>query len=67
MADFSQAMRGDTKCFDVVATLESGCWILFVSCAIYLIMGSVLMRFCNRILEKEDRSDSGVSTDSVIN
>jgi len=50
-----QAMENDTKCFDVVANLKGGCWLLFVSCSIYLIVGNVVMIYCHKIVERSNK------------
>jgi len=42
----------EDKCFDVVANLSSGCWILFVACVIYLITGNFVMRICHSTVEQ---------------
>ncbi|KAL6071759.1 Paraquat-inducible protein A [Balamuthia mandrillaris] len=48
-------LPGMDKCYDVVATLQWGCWILFTACVIYWIAGYLVMQLCHKILE--ERSD----------
>jgi len=53
---FINLLSGDDRCFDVVATLDKGCWILFAACGIYLIVATVVMKTCYQALhEKEDK------------
>ncbi len=47
---FSKYMNGDPKCFDLVATLDTGCWVLFTACIIYIIVGNLVMKKCHRTL-----------------
>jgi len=49
---FSDIMKGDFECFDVVATLSSGCWILFGACILYLFTAIVIMKTCHSALDK---------------
>jgi len=65
---FNQELNGDAKCFDVVATLDQGCWLLFTSCIIYIMVGLVVQLTCHKALKEregmlaldvdEDTSDS---------
>ena len=48
---FNAELNGDTKCFDVIATLESGCWILFSACIIYFGVASFVMRMCHKAIK----------------
>ena len=32
----SEMLHGSDKCFDVVATLDRGCWVLFAGCLVYV-------------------------------
>ena len=48
----SPELNGDAKCFDVVATLENGCWVLFAACFMQLLVGSVVRRTCHSMLEQ---------------
>eukprot|EP01111_Echinosteliopsis_oligospora_P007505 TRINITY_DN2268_c0_g1_i1.p1 TRINITY_DN2268_c0_g1~~TRINITY_DN2268_c0_g1_i1.p1 ORF type:complete len:1347 (-),score=287.19 TRINITY_DN2268_c0_g1_i1:129-4169(-) len=43
---------GDYRCFDVVATLQEGCWTLFAAAACYLIAGIVVAKVCHRSLRR---------------
>ena len=57
---FNQDLDNDAKCFDVIATLEAGCWILFAACIIYLGVATLVMRVCHRaIKEHENKSEDG--------
>lgn len=44
-------LHGDDKCFDVEATLKTGCWVLFAACAIYVLVGSLVVRGCHNALK----------------
>ena len=51
---FESLLDGDPKCFDVIATLDKGCWILFAACLVYLFAGNVVMRLCHRVLSERE-------------
>jgi len=57
-------LDGDSKCFDVVSTLQAGCWILFTACLIYLVVGTLVMRACHTALAQRDKARLG---DTSIN
>eukprot|EP00825_Cyclidium_porcatum_P035790 TRINITY_DN3756_c0_g1_i1.p1 TRINITY_DN3756_c0_g1~~TRINITY_DN3756_c0_g1_i1.p1 ORF type:complete len:579 (-),score=75.00 TRINITY_DN3756_c0_g1_i1:135-1871(-) len=50
--------KGDDKCFDVVNTLLTGCWLLFVSSVLYILIGTFLLRTCQSTLEKRIKQES---------
>jgi len=53
---FDNLLNGDDRCFDVIATLDKGCWILFAACVIYLIVATIVMKTCYQALhEKEEK------------
>lgn len=54
---FDEALDGDDTCFDVISTLDSGCWLLFASSVIYLFTSVVVMRICHKALS--DRGAKG--------
>jgi hypothetical protein len=62
---FDQELKGDPKCFDVIATLQPGCWILFAACIIYVGVAGFVMRKCHNAI-KEYKGDE-VYSDSLIN
>jgi Paraquat-inducible protein A len=47
---FDKALDGDAQCFDVVATLLWGCWVLFLAVIFYMFVGNFLMRMCHKAL-----------------
>jgi len=47
----NEMLHGDDKCFDVVATLKTGCWVLFAACVIYVVVGSLVVRGCHKALK----------------
>jgi len=55
----NQFGQGDV-CFDVVATLTSGCWTLFTACIVYLISGNLIMRICHNSLKKRKERESSL-------
>jgi len=44
-------LHHDDKCFDVVATLNTGCWVLFAACVIYVVVGALVIRGCHKSLK----------------
>jgi len=44
-------LNHDAKCFDVVATLKTGCWVLFSACLIYVIVGALVIKGCHTALK----------------
>lgn len=47
-----QLLDGDPKCFDVIATLDEGCWTLFVASCVQLLVGQLVMRTCHKALRE---------------
>jgi len=45
--------QGD-KCFDVVATLTSGCWTLFAASLIYIFVSNMIMRLCHSAIQEDN-------------
>ena len=45
-------LNGDDKCFDVIAQLNYGCWILFGACILHIIVTTTLMRKYRSVLEE---------------
>jgi len=43
----SIGLHGEDQCFDVMASLVTGCWILFSACIFYLSATYVVMRTCH--------------------
>jgi len=43
-------LDGDDKCFDVVASLKTGCWVMFSACLIYVCVGIVVIKYCHKAL-----------------
>jgi len=52
---FSDELKGDAKCFDVVATLDKGCWILFAACVVYVFVSILVMKTCHTALQDHDK------------
>ena len=52
LAKLNPLLNGDDKCFDVIANLNRGCWIMFGTCVFYMLITSILMRYCRHILEE---------------
>jgi len=44
-------LDGDNRCFDVIATLNEGCWILFAASVDFIIVCLLLSRLCHSALE----------------
>jgi len=53
---FVDQLDGDVTCFDVIATLESGCWLLFGACIIYVAVGSLVIRTTHKILTEREET-----------
>jgi hypothetical protein len=48
---FSGLLDGNPVCFGVDTTLLQGCWWLFSSCVLYLVVGQVVISVCLHVLE----------------
>jgi len=53
---FADQLDGDVTCFDVIATLEDGCWLLFSACLIYVAVGSLVIRTTHKILTEREEA-----------
>ena len=42
-------------CFDVIATLDQGCWILFAAAFIFIVVGQAVMRSAHCAIEDRTR------------
>jgi hypothetical protein len=51
---FGPYLDGDTKCFDVIATLDDGCYILFTACVIYVVVGLGVQIACHKALRERE-------------
>lgn len=47
---FDVPLNGDDTCFDVKATLQQGCWLMFSACIIYNVTAFIVMRACHKAL-----------------
>jgi hypothetical protein len=57
---FSDVLNGNTKCFDVTATLLKGCWLMFGACFLYMLAGTVVIKVCLRVIDaRHGRGDVG--------
>jgi hypothetical protein len=54
---FAPFLGGNTKCFDVTTTLTSGCWIMFVGCVLYIIVGQIVMVVCHQVAYPSQLAD----------
>ena len=61
---FSDELLGDDICFDVVATLDKGCWILFSACFIYIFVLFV-MKTCHTALKAHSQSYQHTEVNSM--
>jgi hypothetical protein len=52
-------LDGDDKCFDVEASLKTGCWVLFSGCLIYICAGMVVIRCCHKALHQRTADLNG--------
>jgi len=49
---YAQPLIGsDYKCFDVAASLKTGCWVMFSGCIIYVFVGALVIKFCHKALK----------------
>ena len=51
---FDQDLHGDDKCFDVKATLQSGCWILFIATVFLIMARNAVMHLCHMAITEQD-------------
>jgi len=52
---FDKALDGHDKCFDVVATLAKGCWVLFGAVVVSTFCSILVMRTCHSALTERTR------------
>jgi Paraquat-inducible protein A len=45
---------GVEVCFDIKATLLPGCWLMFFSVVIYIVVGQVVMGLCHKVIQERD-------------
>lgn len=45
-------LDGYNVCFELIATLEQGCWLLFTSCVIYIAVGLLVQLTCHRAMRE---------------
>eukprot|EP00038_Savillea_parva_P007040 m.167479 g.167479 ORF g.167479 m.167479 type:complete len:1133 (+) comp12830_c0_seq1:237-3635(+) len=50
---FDAPLQGDDTVFDVIATLDKGCWLLVASTLVQFIVGSAILSLCNTALEQQ--------------
>ena len=55
----AKALGGDDQCFDVVATLDTGCWTLFAASVVSLLVGQLVMRTCHKALRERTAAQGG--------
>jgi len=46
---------GVEVCFDIKATLLPGCWLMFFSVVIYIIVGQIVMGLCHKVIQERDK------------
>eukprot|EP01089_Gocevia_fonbrunei_P002660 TRINITY_DN12578_c0_g1_i1.p1 TRINITY_DN12578_c0_g1~~TRINITY_DN12578_c0_g1_i1.p1 ORF type:complete len:165 (-),score=57.82 TRINITY_DN12578_c0_g1_i1:53-508(-) len=64
LKDFlNDELNGDDKCFDVVADLDTGCWILFSAAFFELIVSFVVMKTCHTALVSHPKNVDGLVGD----
>ncbi len=51
---FGPVLDGDTRCFDVVTTLDEGCWLLFTACVINIVVGLLVQLTCHKVLRQRE-------------
>ena len=49
---FGTILGGYNSCFEVVAELEKGCWLLFIAAIIFFVSSFLVMRVCRDALEE---------------
>lgn len=62
---FDKALGGDDKCFDVTATLDHGCWILFCAVLIAMFAGQMVTAAAYNAVDQRRRiahGDGGMPT-----
>lgn len=55
----------DGKCFEVIPTLDTGCWLLFGACVLYIGAGNVVMRICHQVIARISEEAQDKLTHSV--
>jgi hypothetical protein len=50
---FDQELQGDDKCFDVVTSLEPGCFVLGGACVLFFVGGYLVIRKVEREMKRE--------------
>lgn len=55
---FDKALDGDDKCFDVIATLSEGCWVLFAAALVMNVCSLIVMNSCHGALMERTRAYS---------
>ena len=58
-------LNGDNKCFDVIASLDSGCWFLFASSLVSIMVGQLVMRTCHKALRERIAEQNRVASASI--
>lgn len=43
--------KGSNKCFNVKNTLYNGCWILFTASVVYILLGTIVLRYIQKSLD----------------
>jgi len=62
LAKYAEPLIGsDYKCFDVVASLKTGCWVMFSACIIYVVVGVMVIKFCHKALKYRIRGENGMT------
>jgi hypothetical protein len=51
---FGSVLGGDKRCFDVRATLDDGCWLLFTACLINIAVGLLVQLTCHKVLRERE-------------
>lgn len=58
---------GPEICFDIRATLLSGCWLMFISVVLYIIVGQIVMSLCHKVIQEQHKFYPVKKTKGILN
>eukprot|EP01105_Mastigella_eilhardi_P004643 TRINITY_DN161_c0_g3_i1.p1 TRINITY_DN161_c0_g3~~TRINITY_DN161_c0_g3_i1.p1 ORF type:complete len:1067 (-),score=233.61 TRINITY_DN161_c0_g3_i1:1526-4726(-) len=67
MTQYFSDVVSDDKCFDVVAKLRGGCWLMLAACIVYVITAVVVMRLCHRAIFERGKDSTETSEPAAAN
>jgi len=55
---FGNVLGDNPVCFSVSTSLLQGCWWMFCSCVLYIIVGQIVISLCLHVLDARDQDPS---------